>query len=171
MNIQGFDPEALACLCQYRWPGNVRELQSVIKEAMLRATGPLVLPEFLPREVRLGPAVAVGPPSQVGEPDLRATIDELLKRGEKDIYAKVIRLVERRSFSRVLQETHGHQAAASERLGLHRSTLRYKLRDLGLSADRAGDDEAKPKAPGSSAAELANKTEPQRTPRTQSRNS
>ena len=31
----------------YPWPGNVRELQSVIKQAVLQTTGPVVLAEFL----------------------------------------------------------------------------------------------------------------------------
>ena len=52
LNVQGFDPDALACLRAYRWPGNVRELQAVLKESMLRATGGLLLPEFLPPAVR-----------------------------------------------------------------------------------------------------------------------
>src|SRR5262249_27744612 len=43
LNIQGFDPETLACLRDYAWPGNVRELQGVLKEAMLRTTGAIVL--------------------------------------------------------------------------------------------------------------------------------
>ena len=41
-------PEALARLRGYPWPGNVRELQSVLKQALLRAHGPVLLPEFLP---------------------------------------------------------------------------------------------------------------------------
>src|SRR5581483_3376843 len=41
-------PEALARLRGYSWPGNVRELQSVLKQARLRAHGPVLLPEFLP---------------------------------------------------------------------------------------------------------------------------
>ena len=41
-------PEALARLRGYAWPGNVRELQSVLKQALLRAHGPVLLPEFLP---------------------------------------------------------------------------------------------------------------------------
>jgi hypothetical protein len=41
--------------------------------------------------------------------------------------------VERALFTRVLQQTHGHQSQASARLGLNRSTLRYKLRELGIS--------------------------------------
>src|SRR5262249_46290177 len=41
-------PEALARLRAYAWPGNVRELQSVLKQALLRAHGPVLLPDFLP---------------------------------------------------------------------------------------------------------------------------
>src|SRR6516165_9063780 len=39
-------PEALERLCGYSWPGNVRELQSVLKQALLRAHGPVLLPDF-----------------------------------------------------------------------------------------------------------------------------
>jgi two-component system nitrogen regulation response regulator GlnG len=68
---------------------------------------------------------------------LKAFIEDLVKRGENDLHAKVTRAVERILFTRVLQETHGHQSHASERLGLGRSTLRYKMRDLGLTLDRS----------------------------------
>src|SRR5262245_28638459 len=40
-------PVALERLRAYAWPGNVRELQSVLKQALLRATGPVLLPTFL----------------------------------------------------------------------------------------------------------------------------
>src|SRR5262249_50968317 len=46
--IKGVGPETLDCLRQYSWPGNVRELQSVLKQAMLQATGSVLLPDFLP---------------------------------------------------------------------------------------------------------------------------
>jgi two-component system nitrogen regulation response regulator GlnG len=150
MSVQGFDPETLACLRQFNWPGNVRQLQSVIKEAMLHSTGPILLPEFLPTAVRIGSAGGAEPQtSPAGAPDLTATINDLLKRGEKDLYSKVMRIVESALFARVLQETHGHQGSASELLGLHRSTLRYKLRDLGLSVDRTGSEDTISKDPAS----------------------
>jgi two-component system nitrogen regulation response regulator GlnG len=137
MNVEGFDPETLSCLQMYRWPGNVRELQSVIKEAMLRSTGSLLLPEFLPPCLRRNPnSDGVPQETEWNEFDLINTIDGLLKHGEKDIYAKVMRVVEQILFSRVLQETQGHQGQASDRLGLNRSTLRYKMRDLGLNIDQ-----------------------------------
>src|SRR5262249_62057138 len=41
-------PDALERLNNYSWPGNVRELQSVLKQALLQASGPLLLASFLP---------------------------------------------------------------------------------------------------------------------------
>ena len=41
-------PEALERLRGYSWPGNIRELQSVLKQALLQATGTVLLPAFLP---------------------------------------------------------------------------------------------------------------------------
>ena len=41
-------PEALELLRRYPWPGNVRELQSVLKQALLQAQGPVLLADFLP---------------------------------------------------------------------------------------------------------------------------
>jgi two-component system nitrogen regulation response regulator GlnG len=133
LGYQGFDPETLCCLQAYPWPGNVRELQSVLKEAMLRGSGPLLLPGTLPANLR---APGLSPGSPAGEQaglEVSRLIDDLLERGENDVYDKVIQAVERAVLARVLQETKGHLGQASERLGLNRSTLRYKMRDLGLS--------------------------------------
>lgn len=136
LTLQGFDPETLACLRAYPWPGNVRELQAVLKEAMLRATGPLIVPEFLPPAVRGQPQARTAGAVDHGRTDLEGMIDDLLVRGESDLHSKVVAVVERALFKRVLLETGGHIGRACERLGLNRSTLRYKLRDLELSIDR-----------------------------------
>jgi two-component system nitrogen regulation response regulator GlnG len=136
LNVQGFDAEALALLRQYRWPGNVRELQSAVKEAMLRAAGPIVMPDHLPPALRSA-AEPTEPAKSEGPLDVPALVEGLIRSGEGELYAKVVREVERYLLARVLGETRGHQAQASERLGLHRSTLRFKLRDLGLSVERS----------------------------------
>src|SRR5579872_5013457 len=47
-DVQTVAPAALELLRRYPWPGNVRELQSVLKQALLQAAGPVLLPEFLP---------------------------------------------------------------------------------------------------------------------------
>src|SRR6059058_534210 len=64
--------EALERLRGYSWPGNLRELQSVLKQAFLRAHGPVLLPDFLPELPGLPgePAAPVAP--QGGRVDLEA---------------------------------------------------------------------------------------------------
>src|SRR5271163_252153 len=44
-------PEAMERLRSYSWPGNIRELQSVLKQALLQASGPVLLPAFLPESL------------------------------------------------------------------------------------------------------------------------
>src|SRR5262249_40124193 len=51
-DVQRIAPETLDVLREYSWPGNVRELQSVIKQALLQTTAPVLLPDFLPAAVR-----------------------------------------------------------------------------------------------------------------------
>src|SRR5438045_1087434 len=50
--LQRVSPEALKTLVEYAWPGNVRELQSMLRKALLNLTGPVLVPEFLPEEIR-----------------------------------------------------------------------------------------------------------------------
>jgi two-component system nitrogen regulation response regulator GlnG len=133
LDLRGFDPAALALLEGYSWPGNVRELQSAIKHALLNASGHLILPEFLPEAVRQARPPEEAPPAAG---NLERLIDGLLERGEKDVYARVMEAVERALFTRVLARTHGHQAQASDILGINRTTLRHKLRALSLAVDR-----------------------------------
>ncbi len=129
LNVRGFAPEAIACLQACPWPGNVRELQSVVKEAMVRTRGHLVLPEYLPESVR-GTAAATAPePAGQG---LEALIASLQRPGEGDLYARVIHAVDRVLLAEVLRQTNGNQLRASEILGIDRKTLRQKLRNLGL---------------------------------------
>jgi two-component system nitrogen regulation response regulator GlnG len=144
LDLRGFAPEALEVLQAYPWPGNVRELQSAIKHAMLNASGHILLPEFLPENVRGAPAppVASAPGSpETGALDVGALIDATLASGEGRVYDKVIGAVERVLFTRALRHTGGHQTQASELLGLNRATLRHKLRAQGLAVDRVVTDD------------------------------
>jgi two-component system nitrogen regulation response regulator GlnG len=136
LDLRGFDPGALALLEGYAWPGNVRELRNAVQYALLNASGHLILPEFLPAPLRQPPPPAAEPAPAAGHLDLEQLIDGLLERGEREVYARVTEAVERALFSRVLRHTHGHQAQASEVLGINRTTLRHKLRALGLGVDR-----------------------------------
>jgi two-component system nitrogen regulation response regulator GlnG len=147
----GLAPESLGLLQRYDWPGNVRELQSAIKQAMLHATGHLLLAEYLPEPVRAAAAAQPSPAAPTGGApviDIAGLIERLLAEGQKDIHATVIAAVERELLQRILRHTGGHQTQASDVLGLNRATLRHKLRTLGLAVDRVvtglppGDGEA-----------------------------
>ena len=142
-DIQGFAPEVLDTFARHPWPGNVRELRGAIKESALRTTGRFVLPAFLPPgliDPGAGAVTTDGKPA-VGI-DLAGTIEELLRTGEKGLYARVLAGVERELLTRVLRHTRGHQGQACERLGIDRKTLRSKLRELGITLDKVVSDRA-----------------------------
>ncbi len=134
--VQEVAAEALERLRGYAWPGNIRELQSVLKQALLRASGPVLLPAFLPDvsggSGEPGPAAAGG--ADLG---LEAFIRQRLGPDTQDLYADTHRQVDRVLLPRVLEYTGGNQHQAARLLGIARQTLRQKLRDLGLHVTHA----------------------------------
>src|SRR5437763_8837280 len=79
-------PEAMERLRAYPWPGNIRELQSVLKQALLRAGGNVLLPAFLPESLT-GLAPSPASPS-AKEPGLEEIVVPLrLGRDIRDLYA------------------------------------------------------------------------------------
>ena len=134
-------PETLELLKRYPWPGNVRELQSILKQALLRATGPVLLPDFLPPL----PGLHEQPPTTGGESldtGLEELIEQGLANGQGDLYAAAVRWLDRRLLTRVLRHTGGNQVQAAKLLGIDRGSIRAKARELGIRTDRiVVDDE------------------------------
>ena len=94
-------------LQNYHWPGNVRELENVLERAVINSSGP---------KLRL--------------------VDEL-KTQQKDLSTtqKTLEAVERDHIVRILEQTQwkvSGKTGASEILGLNRSTLRARMRKLGI---------------------------------------
>ncbi len=134
-------PEALTLLGQYSWPGNVRELQSVLKQALLQASGPVLVPEFLPPSVRNGERA---PPEAAALPavsDWERFLEERLQAGSQDLYAEALALMERHLLTGVLRHTQGNQVQAAKILGITRGSLRTKIRALGITIERAVSSE------------------------------
>ncbi len=128
-------PEALEVLRRHPWPGNLRELQSVLKQALLQATGSVLLPEFLPPLVRPeGEAASAGLALTLG--DLQQFIQERLSAGTKDLYTEWQAVAERHLLGVVLKHTHHNLSQAARILGINRSTLRAKLHAHGLAGDK-----------------------------------
>jgi PAS domain S-box-containing protein len=94
-------------LQEYHWPGNVRELENVLERAVINSSGP---------KLRL--------------------VDELKKPAKGlSISLKTLDAVERDYIVQTLEQTHwkiGGKDSAAEILGLDRSTLRARMRKLGI---------------------------------------
>ncbi len=137
IEVQGFAGETLELLRQYSWPGNVRELQGVIRQALLAGRGHIVLPEFLPDNLRSPPKSSTADGSVTAAAGLEALAAELLRKGGSDLYADAVAALDRVLLPYVLRHTGNHQTRASELLGISRATLRQKLRSLGLAISLA----------------------------------
>jgi two-component system nitrogen regulation response regulator GlnG len=118
------------------WVGNVRELRNAIEHAAIVARGHPIRPEHLPR-----PATGIG---SGASPDVRE-IDEWIAgwtereaqtgstdSTESSLYERFLELVEPPLLRAVLEQCRGNRAAAAEMLGIHRATLRQKVRKHGL---------------------------------------
>jgi two-component system nitrogen regulation response regulator GlnG len=135
--IEGISPDALEVLQRHDWPGNVRELQSVVRQAVLKATGPVIVPEFLPSELEPRSHGDVREPdSGLPDCDLRGFIEQRLQCGSTNLYAEVVEMVERYLLTRVLQETGGNQKQAAEMLGITRGKVRDRIAAFEISVDK-----------------------------------
>jgi DNA-binding NtrC family response regulator len=108
--LEGVSPSFLESAAAYHWPGNIRELENVVERAMIMSRGTQLDGADL-----LAPGRAQGPASLPVE----ATLEEM----------------ERAHIRRVLEATGWvieGQGGAARILGLNASTLRGRLRKLGI---------------------------------------
>jgi DNA-binding NtrC family response regulator len=140
--------ETMELLTRHAWPGNIRELQTVIKRAILHAVGPVLVPEFLPAELResiaefpapapadltnrrratLGDASDVLPVSR--DTAFREFVENRLRRGTGSLYADSVKYMECSLLTNVLRFANGIQSRAALLLGITRGCLRNKLRE------------------------------------------
>lgn len=141
-DVTNVSEDAMEVLRSYDWPGNIRELQSYLKKAVLNASGPLLLPEFLPSQLRSG-TVCVPNDKMMQSPETGsvwdAFLDERFEKGTETLYDETLERMERWLITRVLRRTAGNQVKAASLLGVTRTTLRSKLTKLGLSIDKVVD--------------------------------
>jgi two-component system nitrogen regulation response regulator GlnG len=131
-------PEAMERLRNHSWPGNIREVQSVVKQALLRAHGSVLLPSFLP-EFSASSAEGAAPTS--GNIELETFIRQRLQPDSRNLYADAHGQLDKFLLAAVLDYTGGSQHQAARLLGIARQTLRLKLRDLGLRVTQSVEAE------------------------------
>ena len=135
--VRDVAPEAMERLRGYSWPGNIRELQNVLKQALLRASGTVLLPSFLPETLGepVGLVQSSAPPEE--DPGLMSFIRSRLGPDTCDLYAETHRRADRLLLTQVLEYADGNQHRAARLLGIARQTLRLRLRELGLHVARS----------------------------------
>ncbi len=105
--ISGFSAEAASMLVSYGWPGNVRELQNVIERAVVLSREEVITPRELP-------GLLGGPPN----------VDQNLEK---------IADVEKAHIRKILEINGWNIGKSAEVLGIHRNTLRVKIKEYELS--------------------------------------
>jgi PAS domain S-box-containing protein len=132
--IDAVSPEAMARFQAYPWPGNIRELENVIERAVILSSGPEldVIPGLLPSSAvsRVetvtpsgGSVRATLPSSRDAAPSSDAPSSRVAG-AERDRILAALRATEWR-----IDGEHG----AAAQLGLNPSTLRSRIKKLGIS--------------------------------------
>jgi DNA-binding NtrC family response regulator len=148
--LRGITAAALQLLSRHDWPGNIRQLENAVFRAVVLADGPMLTPDEFPQVAAqleglplpaesgtefVAPPVDpieidiadVVPPSAPGVATVDASGDV---RPLAEVEAAMIRLA--------LVRYSGRMTLVARKLGIGRSTLYRKLKDLGISDTVAG---------------------------------
>jgi DNA-binding NtrC family response regulator len=146
--IRGLANDALALLTTYDWPGNVRQLENAMFRAVVLADGDeLTTVEFpqiaaqvegydvrippAPSPIAADPAVSIGFRAPAHDPrdphSLRLISDSGDVRTLEEIETEVIRFA--------LSHYRGQMSQMARKLGIGRSTLYRKMKDIGIADD------------------------------------
>jgi DNA-binding NtrC family response regulator len=128
-------PAFLAALRERSWAGNVRELRNAIEHAAIVARSRTLAPDHLPPATLPG-----GAPPRSTASDLSERLVEWTRRqiaqppntNDHALYDRFLELIEPPLLEAVLEHCRNNRAAAAEMLGIHRATLRQKLRKYGM---------------------------------------
>ena len=119
--------DAVEFLLSYHFPGNVRELENMILRAMILSPSNLITAEDLKRQAYQEP------------PSLESLIREFVfrvfsveQKEENNLYEIVVKAAEKAVISEVLKRCNFNQVKAAKLLGIHRNTLRKKIKELGI---------------------------------------
>jgi formate hydrogenlyase transcriptional activator len=108
--IDAIPCETMDALAQYQWPGNIRELENVIERAVILSPGPVLL-------------------------DPLQDLHMHITRTQNHERSQTLKEIERKHILTTLRETRwiiSGPSGAATRLGLHRGTLYFRMKKLGI---------------------------------------
>lgn len=133
--IKGFSPEVMDLILRHHWPGNVRELENAIFRAVVLCDGDRLEIQDFPN---IGGLVG-GPGRQVGtrRPGVEAEPGDGSGVTVQDPHGdlRALRDVEGDMIRAALVRYGGRMAEVARRLGIGRSTLYRKVRELGIEVE------------------------------------
>ena len=121
--IETVPQDAMAALQNYDWPGNIRELRNVIERAMIITRGPALRLSDDMGSKTTGDGTPFPPPPFDAEP-AQFPAAETLEQGEYNLILRTLK--------RVNWKVEGPGGAA-ELLDIHPSTLRTRMKKLGIT--------------------------------------
>src|SRR5271163_3931527 len=152
--IRGISNEAFALLCAYDWPGNVRQLENAMFRAVVLADGDELTTAEFPQiaaqvegfDVRIPP---VPPPlSETSAPPVAFSSETALFEPRDQ---NILRLIDENGDVRKLEEIEaetirfallhyrGQMSQMARKLGIGRSTLYRKMKEIGLETEILGE--------------------------------
>ena len=122
-------------LTEFSWPGNVRQLENVIYRAVVLCDDDsLGLADFPQIAQRLGVQILATPAS--GEPIGDEVPGGMIRAVDPAGGVRSLRVVEEELIRLAIDRNNGHMSNVARQLGIGRSTLYRKIRDLGLEVER-----------------------------------
>lgn len=137
-NNRRFETEALDILHRHNWDGNVRELENLVRRLAALYSDDLITADMVRQEFSKD---ILSEPCLEDDQKLEAQLEEACKRllnserveGEESSYNMALAWVEKPLIVEALRLTGGNRAKAADHLGIHRNTLRTRLKSLDIS--------------------------------------
>ena len=132
-----FETEALDVLHRHNWGGNVRELENLVRRLSVLysddvITADMVLQEFSKDIAADRTAEESQRLNVLLETNCRQLLNASRKEEDETPYQEALAWVERPLITEALRLTGGNRAKAADRLGIHRNTLRTRLKSLDI---------------------------------------
>ena len=152
--IVGIEPAALDMLTSYNWPGNIRQLENAVFRAVVMCDGECLRPGDFPQIAsQLGIAVKathddagfegqakryipVAPTPTFAQEAIAGARAEGVNVMGIDGHLRKLEEIEHELIRFAIEKYEGHMSEVARRLGIGRSTLYRKLREMGIDDER-----------------------------------